>query len=88
MDETKNPEDFWGGDTYSWSSLHKPWSYGSKGGTTSKEVDYGGGGGGRVRLHVSQFLVVNAQVLADGGEGGNKGGGGSGGSIHITAYKM
>ncbi|CAO2818012.1 unnamed protein product [Amaranthus hypochondriacus] len=88
IDETKDPEDFWGGDTYSWSSLDKPWSYGSKGGSTNKTVDYGGGGGGKVRLHVSEFLVVNAQVLADGGEGGNKGGGGSGGSIHIMAYKM
>ena len=88
IDETKDPEDFWGGDTYSWSSLDKPWSFGSKGGSTSKTVDYGGGGGGKVRLHVSEFLVVNAQVMADGGEGGNKGGGGSGGSIHIMAYKM
>lgn len=88
MDDSKNPDDYWGGDTYSWSSLDKPWSYGSKGGTTSKETDYGGGGGGRVRLRVKQFLVVNAKVLADGGEGGNKGGGGSGGSIHIIAYKM
>ncbi|KNA19661.1 hypothetical protein SOVF_059480 [Spinacia oleracea] len=88
LDNSKSPEDYWGGDTYSWSTLDEPRSYGSKGGTTSKEVDYGGGGGGRVRIRVKEFLVVNAQVLADGGEGGNKGGGGSGGSIHIKAHKM
>lgn len=88
LDDSKSPEDSWGGDTYAWSTLDKPWSYGSKGGSTSKETDYGGGGGGRVRLNVKQYLVVNAQILADGGEGGNKGGGGSGGSIHIIAYRM
>uniref|UniRef100_A0A803N494 DUF8003 domain-containing protein n=1 Tax=Chenopodium quinoa TaxID=63459 RepID=A0A803N494_CHEQI len=88
IDNSKSPEDYWGGDTYSWSTLDKPWSYGSKGGSTSKEVDYGGGGGGRVRLCVKEYLVVNAEVLADGGNGGNKGGGGSGGSIHIIAHKM
>ncbi|KAK6161920.1 hypothetical protein DH2020_001761 [Rehmannia glutinosa] len=87
-DESKLPEDVWGGDAYSWSSLGKPWSYGSRGGTTSKEVDYGGGGGGRVMLVVSKLLEVNGSVLADGGDGGAKGGGGSGGSIYIKAYKM
>ncbi|GFP82873.1 hypothetical protein PHJA_000430400 [Phtheirospermum japonicum] len=87
-DKSKLPEDVWGGDAYSWSSLGKPWSYGSKGGTTSKEVDYGGGGGGRVMFLVSRLLEVNGSVLADGGDGGAKGGGGSGGSIYIKAYKM
>ncbi|GMH12408.1 hypothetical protein Nepgr_014249 [Nepenthes gracilis] len=87
-DKTKLPEDEWGGDTYSWSSLQEPWSYGSKGGTTSKEVEYGGGGGGRVKFSMKEFLVVDGCVLADGGYGGNKGGGGSGGSIYITAYRM
>ncbi|KAL6533975.1 hypothetical protein OROHE_013808 [Orobanche hederae] len=87
-DKSKLPEDVWGGDAYSWSSLGKPWSYGSRGGTTSKEVDYGGGGGGRVMLLVSKLLEVNGSVLVDGGDGGAKGGGGSGGSIYIKAYKM
>ncbi|KAL0311911.1 UNVERIFIED_CONTAM: hypothetical protein Sradi_5590400 [Sesamum radiatum] len=87
-DKSKLPEDVWGGDAYSWSSLGKPWSYGSRGGTTSREVDYGGGGGGRVMLLVSKLLEVNGSVLADGGDGGVKGGGGSGGSIYIKAYKM
>lgn len=87
-DKSKNPEDVWGGDAYSWSTLGKPWSYGSKGGTTSKEIDYGGGGGGRVMLLVSTLLEVNGSVLADGGDAGPKGGGGSGGSIYIKAHKM
>ncbi|XP_044471176.1 uncharacterized protein LOC123200112 isoform X2 [Mangifera indica] len=87
-DKTKLPEDVWGGDAYSWSSLHSPESFGSKGGTTSKEVDYGGGGGGRVKLEIAGFVVVDGSILADGGDGGNKGGGGSGGSIFIQAQKM
>ncbi|KAL2525592.1 glycine-rich protein [Abeliophyllum distichum] len=87
-DTSKLPEDVWGGDAYSWSSLLKPWSYGSKGGTTSKQIDYGGGGGGRVMLVILRLLEVNGSVLADGGDGGTKGGGGSGGSIYIKAYKM
>ncbi|KAJ4959336.1 hypothetical protein NE237_026447 [Protea cynaroides] len=87
-DKAKLPDDVWGGDAYSWSTLTKPWSYGSKGGTTSKEEDYGGGGGGRVKLDIKNFLEVNGTVVADGGDGGLKGGGGSGGSIHIKSHKM
>ncbi|KAF3562388.1 hypothetical protein DY000_02019215 [Brassica cretica] len=87
-DTRKLPEDVWGGDAYSWSTLSKPWSYGSKGGSTSREIDYGGGGGGRVKMNITQFLDVNGSLLAEGGYGGAKGGGGSGGSIFITAYKM
>ncbi|CAA3006768.1 uncharacterized protein LOC111368658 isoform X1 [Olea europaea subsp. europaea] len=87
-DTSKLPEDVWGGDAYAWSSLLKPWSYGSKGGTTSREIDYGGGGGGRVMLVILRLLEVNGRVLAVGGDGGTKGGGGSGGSIYIKAYKM
>nr|DAD41261.1 TPA_asm: hypothetical protein HUJ06_015584 [Nelumbo nucifera] len=44
--KSKLPDDVWGGDAYSLSSLTIPWSYGSKGGTTSKE-DYGSAGGGQ-----------------------------------------
>ncbi|XP_050229370.1 uncharacterized protein LOC126678510 isoform X2 [Mercurialis annua] len=88
VDDKKLPEDVWGGDAYSWSSLQNPSSYGSRGGSTSKEVDYGGGGGGNVRFMISKFLVVDGEILADGGDGGSKGGGGSGGSILIKAYKM
>ncbi|XP_010519873.1 PREDICTED: uncharacterized protein LOC104799183 isoform X2 [Tarenaya hassleriana] len=87
-DNKKLPEDVWGGDAYSWSTLQRPWSYGSKGGSTSREIDYGGGGGGRVKMDIMQFLEVNGSILADGADGGAKGGGGSGGSIFITAYKM
>lgn len=88
-DKKKRPEDVWGGDAYSWSSLQTPWTYGSKGGTTSKEGDFGGGGGGRVQLDARNGEVqVNGMVLADGGDAGLKGGGGSGGSIYIKAHKM
>ncbi|GFZ08565.1 hypothetical protein Acr_20g0003750 [Actinidia rufa] len=87
-DKGKLPEDVWGGDAYSWSSLQRPWSYGSRGGTTSKEVEYGGGGGGKVKLLIDSFLEVNGSLLADGGDGGSRGGGGSGGSIFIKAQKM
>ncbi|KAG7972713.1 hypothetical protein I3843_07G197400 [Carya illinoinensis] len=88
VDETKLPEDVWGGDAYSWSSLQKPTSYGSRGGTTSKEADYGGLGGGRVKMEILGHVVVEGSILADGGDGGTKGGGGSGGSILIKAYRM
>jgi hypothetical protein len=88
VDKEKLPEDIWGGDAYSWSSLQDPWSYGSKGGSTSKEVDYGGAGGGRVKMKVKEYLAVDGAILADGGYGGVKGGGGSGGSILLKAYKM
>ena len=87
-DNTKLPDDVWGGDAYSWSSLDQPASYGSRGGTTSKEVKYGGEGGGRIWLEVNKTIEVSGSLLADGGEGGMKGGGGSGGSIYIKAHRM
>ncbi|KAK6912777.1 hypothetical protein RJ641_022378 [Dillenia turbinata] len=88
VDRAKLPEDAWGGDAYAWSDLQNPWNYGSRGGSTSKEVEYGGGGGGRIRIDVFRFLVVDGYVLADGGNASAKGGGGSGGSIIISACKM
>ncbi|OIW14573.1 hypothetical protein TanjilG_32915 [Lupinus angustifolius] len=88
VDSTKLPEDVWGGDAYAWATLQKPDSFGSKGGSTSKECDYGGLGGGRVWMVVHQVLEMNASLLADGGYAGPKGGGGSGGSIYIKAYRM
>lgn len=88
LNDKKLPEDVWGGDAYSWSSLQKPWSYGSKGGTTSKDVDYGGGGGGRIKVVAKNLIEMNGTLLAEGGDGGTKGGGGSGGSIFLKAYKM
>ncbi|XP_054786508.1 uncharacterized protein LOC129292866 isoform X1 [Prosopis cineraria] len=87
-DNTKLPGDVWGGDAYSWSSLDKPWSYGSKGGTTSKEVRYGGEGGGRIKFVIRDSIEVSGDLLANGGDGGIKGGGGSGGSIFINAHRM
>ncbi|KAI5383166.1 uncharacterized protein LOC127108398 [Lathyrus oleraceus] len=87
-DNTKLPDDVWGGDAYSWSSLHRPWSYGSKGGTTVKNESYGGEGGGRIWLEVVDSIEVSADLLANGADGGMKGGGGSGGSIFIQAHRM
>ncbi|XP_027340445.1 uncharacterized protein LOC113853926 isoform X2 [Abrus precatorius] len=87
-DNTKLPDDVWGGDAYSWSSLDKPWSYGSKGGTTSKDEKYGGEGGGRIRFDIVDSIEVSGDLLANGGDGGIKGGGGSGGSIYIKAHRM
>ncbi|KAG6539021.1 hypothetical protein ZIOFF_004173 [Zingiber officinale] len=86
--EGQTQEDSWGGDAYSWSSLTVPVSYGSKGGSTSREKDYGGGGGGQIFFIVKDFLEVNGSILADGGEGGSLGGGGSGGSIYVNATKI
>ncbi|KAL5724196.1 hypothetical protein ACHQM5_007488 [Ranunculus cassubicifolius] len=83
-----NEKDVWGGDVYSWSTLSNPWSYGSKGGSTSAEKKYGGHGGGRVLLKVKEILSLLGSVTAEGGEGGLDGGGGSGGSIIIHALKL
>ncbi|KAG5030118.1 hypothetical protein AAZX31_05G210200 [Glycine max] len=87
-DNTKLPDDVWGGDAYSWSSLDEPWSYGSKGGTTSKEEKYGGEGGGRIKFEVVDSIDVSGDLLANGGDGGMKGGGGSGGSIYVKAHRI
>ncbi|KAJ8750999.1 hypothetical protein K2173_016180 [Erythroxylum novogranatense] len=87
-DNTKLPDDVWGGDAYSWSDLDKPWSYGSKGGTTSKEESFGGEGGGRIGFDVVNSIEVNCNLLAHGGGAGIRGGGGSGGSIYIKARRM
>ncbi|ONM29032.1 hypothetical protein ZEAMMB73_Zm00001d039522 [Zea mays] len=85
--EGQTQEDSWGGDAYAWSDLEHPWSYGSKGGSTSVEKDYGGDGGGIVWLF-AEDLVMNGTVLANGGDSNEKGGGGSGGSIFIRAASM
>lgn len=87
-DNTKLPDDVWGGDAYSWSSLDKPWSYGSKGGTTSKDEKYGGEGGGVIWFQIIDSIEVSGDLLANGGDGGIKGGGGSGGSIYVKAHRM
>ncbi|KAK6944883.1 hypothetical protein RJ641_025985 [Dillenia turbinata] len=88
VDNLKLPEDMWGGDAYAWSTLDQPDTYGSKGGTSSREVDYGGGGGGKIWFVIGNVVQVEGSFLADGGDGGQKGGGGSGGSIFIKARKM
>ncbi|KAK2999010.1 hypothetical protein RJ639_024507 [Escallonia herrerae] len=79
---------YWGGDVYAWSTLSEPWSYGSRGGSTSATHQFGGSGGGRVLLDVKETLYLNGSVMAEGGDGGLKGGGGSGGSIIVHALKL
>ncbi|XP_062073787.1 uncharacterized protein LOC133778004 [Humulus lupulus] len=83
-----NKTSFWGGDVYAWSSLSKPWSYGSKGGGTSARTPFGGNGGGRVKLIVKDTLYINGSVTSEGGYGGSASGGGSGGSIFVHAVKL
>ncbi|KAL5551245.1 hypothetical protein UlMin_001421 [Ulmus minor] len=78
----------WGGDVYAWSSLAEPWSYGSKGSGSSAKTPYGGNGGGRVKLLVSDTLYINGSVISEGGIGGSNNGGGSGGSIFVHAVKL
>jgi len=84
----KNNKTNWGGDVYAWSTLSEPWSYGSKGGGKSTKKQYGGNGGGRVKLLVKDTLYVNGSIIAEGGDGGSDGGGGSGGSILVHAVKL
>ncbi|KAK1367713.1 MraZ [Heracleum sosnowskyi] len=79
---------YWGGDVYAWSTLSEPWSYGSKGGGMSAEHQFGGSGGGRVKLVVEDIIFLNGSILAEGGDGGFEGGGGSGGSIIVHAKKL
>ncbi|KAL1531208.1 hypothetical protein AAHA92_33913 [Salvia divinorum] len=83
-----NFSNFWGGDVYAWTTLSQPWAYGSKGGGTSKSHKFGGSGGGRVWLEITDTLYLNGSVTAEGGDGGSLGGGGSGGSIIIRAMKL
>lgn len=84
----QNNKTNWGGDVYAWSTLPRPWSYGSKGGGKSTQKQYGGNGGGRIKLLVKDTIYVNGSVTAEGGDGGYDGGGGSGGSIFVHAIKL
>ncbi|HAV61008.1 MAG TPA: hypothetical protein DCY13_01415, partial [Verrucomicrobiales bacterium] len=61
-----------------------PNEVGSGGGADS---DFGGSGGGLVRLTVGA-LSLEGQILANGGSGTSWGGGGSGGGIKLTAGTM
>ncbi|KAD6453874.1 hypothetical protein E3N88_08580 [Mikania micrantha] len=74
VDDKQLQEDIWGGDAYAWSSLAMPMNYGSKGGTTSNEVDYGGGGGGKIAVMVDGTVEMNGLLLAEGGDGSLRGG--------------
>ncbi|KAH9321004.1 hypothetical protein KI387_015643, partial [Taxus chinensis] len=84
----KGKGDNWGGDVYAWSSLERPWSFGSRGGTNSSDKNLGGGGGGRIIIIAKSIIDVNGTISAEGGNAGFKGGGGSGGSIIIRSPKL
>lgn len=84
----RNNKTNWGGDVYAWSTLSGPWSYGSKGGGKSTTKQYGGNGGGRIKLLVKDTIYINGSITAEGGDGGSDGGGGSGGSILVHAIKL
>ncbi|KAK9094924.1 hypothetical protein Scep_026393 [Stephania cephalantha] len=83
-----NKTNLWGGDVYAWSSLSDPWSYGSKGSSRSIGKQFGGSGGGKIKLDVQDVLSLSGSVTAEGGDGGFRGGGGSGGSLVIHARKL
>jgi len=79
-----------GGSTY--GSLYTPADLGSGGGSTfdgASVVANGGAGGGAIKLVVTNELIVDGAISANGLNGGAStfggGGGGSGGSIWISA---
>ena len=65
-----------------YDDIYEPDEFGSSGGGT-----YGGRGGGRIWINVTNTLHIDGIVSADGGDaginGGHSGGGGAGGSIWI-----
>ena len=73
---------FVGGPTY--GSATQPTDLGS-GGSSDETNDWGGHGGGAIRLVVDGTLTLNGTISANGNAGqGNEGSGGSGGSIWVT----
>ncbi len=71
----------YGGATY--GSLLTPTDRGSSGGFNPG--NFGGGGGGAIRLNILGSLYLNGRLSANGSPGGAPGaGGGSGGSIWVT----
>ena len=61
-----------------------PTGPGSGGGGYSDIHADGGGGGGAVRIEASGTVLINGDIIANGGNAGTYGGGGSGGSVFIT----
>lgn len=55
------------------------------GGTTARDNDTGGSGGGAIKLEVADKLLVEGTISANGGDAVLRGGGGSGGSIWLVA---
>ncbi|MEM0243534.1 MAG: DUF87 domain-containing protein, partial [Candidatus Aenigmatarchaeota archaeon] len=81
-----------GGDSY--GSITQPIDFGSGGGGSYS--GRGGNGGGAIFLNISDTLVINGSILANGENGvanaagslDRDGGGGSGGSVWIIANKF
>ncbi len=77
-----------GGSNY--GNALAPTGMGSGGGDGNGGTGPGGSGGGAIKINVTNTLIVNGTITADGGIGGIgvstiSGGGGSGGSIYIIA---
>lgn len=72
--------------TFLMGIVENPKLFGSGGSANRMGSNFGGNGGGIIRF-VTDNLVLNGSIIADGGNGeGNAGdGGGSGGSINIEA---
>lgn len=60
-----------------------PGSSGGSGSSPSLSNNYGGKGGGVIRLEVAEALLLDGVLTANGGNGAGGGGGGAGGSIYI-----
>jgi hypothetical protein len=72
-----------GGNAY--DSIQQPLAFGSPGGG-SPAFGFGGAGGGAIVLTVSNNLVLNGRISANGSGAGFEGaGGGSGGSVFLSA---
>ncbi|KAE8678713.1 putative Glutamyl-tRNA(Gln) amidotransferase subunit C [Hibiscus syriacus] len=91
VEDVKLPEDVWGGDVYSWSSLQEPSSYGSKEvqqvrkWTMEGEAVAGkGGGGSGGSIHIiAHKMIGGGRISACGGNGF---GGGGGGRVAVDVF--
>ena len=76
-----------GGGVY--GSPLAPTDLGSGGGSDDHSGDWGGNGGGAIRINASGTLTLDGTISANGVNGGYDGGGaGSGGSIWVTTHAL
>ncbi|KAK6941428.1 hypothetical protein RJ641_026805 [Dillenia turbinata] len=81
VDNLKLPKVMWCGDAYAWSSLDKPDTYGSKGRTSSRDANYGGGGGGKIWFVIGNMRKGVRQWIRWWRWHGGRGGDGYNGSL-------